>query len=178
MDGVTLDGKLIQPPTTPNVHSTPSTTTSGPTNASAPSSHIPSIIDTGTTLVIGSTELVSHLYSLIPDAELAPRAGPGFYSVPCDKIPDIGLVFGGKEWKIKKEILNVGKLPGGEQLPEDESQNTPSAVNTSERCLSGLVGHGGNGLSPNLWVVGDVFLRGVYSAFDIKNKRVGFAELA
>ncbi|KAK7688308.1 hypothetical protein QCA50_008679 [Cerrena zonata] len=140
-------------------------------------------------------------------------------------MPDIGLVFGGKEWKIKKEILNIGELPEAERpqsssslsatvlatpsitlavpssvlsIPtppvkrndvESESTSTtmsssmtssptPVPSTASKRCLSGLVGHDGNGVEPRLWIIGDVFLRGVYSAFDVGNRRVGFADLA
>lgn len=231
MDGVTLNGTLIKLNATSNTNRTPSFTAStNTTSTPTPPSKIPSIIDTGTTLLVGATDLVSHIYSLIPDAQLAPSAGSGFYSIPCDQMPDIGLVFGGKEWKIKKEILNIGELPEAERpqsssllnatvlatpsitlavpssvlsIPtppvkrndvESESTSTSSVPSTmsssmassptpvpstaSKRCLSGLVGHDGNGVEPRLWIIGDVFLRGVYSAFDVGNRRVGFADLA
>lgn len=234
MDGVTLNGTLIKPNSTSSTSSPIAPTNTAINNTSTPTdpSKIPSIIDTGTTLLVGSTELVSHIYSLVPGAQPAPSAGPGFYSVPCDEMPDIGLVFGGKEWKIKKEVLNVGELPGGNAGDVDEPQNsssstptlptpsitlslptssasiptpavkrddvtsgstlpssnptttstpsisTPTSSIAPKRCLSGLVSHDGNGVEPRLWIVGDVFLRGVYSAFDVGNKRVGFATLA
>ena len=42
------------------------------------------------------------------------------------------------------------------------------------QCVGSIVGND----NMSFWIVGDVFLRGVYTAFDFGGKRVGFAELA
>ncbi|KAI0951743.1 hypothetical protein AcV7_007755 [Taiwanofungus camphoratus] len=121
-------------------------------------SKLSAIIDTGTTLVIGDTNNVNKLYAAIPGSKDASQtAGPGFHSVPCDAIPTISLMFGGKAFDISKELFNLGKVSPG-----------------SSDCLGGIVGAD----NQEFWVVGDLYLQNVYTVFDIQNSQVGFADLA
>lgn len=39
-------------------------------------------------------------------------------------------------------------------------------------CISGFAGH-----DYNKWILGNTFLNGFYTEFDLKNKRIGFANL-
>ena len=115
------------------------------------------IIDTGTTLVIGDEVNVQALYKKIPGAKLAPDVGPGFYTFPCNSVPTIKVTFGGKSFPIAPSILNLGRV----------SANSAS-------CVSGLISSGTN---MDFWILGDVFMRNVYTQFDLGNNRVGFATL-
>ncbi|CAL1697154.1 unnamed protein product [Somion occarium] len=207
MDGVTLDGTLVTDNSTSNANVSEASIPSNLPHHSAPSGastltsskKIAAIVDTGTTLLVGDSKTVERIYSLVPGAQSAEHyAGPGFYSFPCDATPDIGLIFNGTEFKIKKSIMNIGEDASqsdtntgnssasdatetrGNSDDNDESENIggDNIHAHPKRCLGGLVGHDGNGIDPGLWIVGDVFLRGVYSAFDIGNSRVGFAALA
>ena len=83
--------------------------------------------------------------------------GPGFYTFPCNATPSVSLGFGGKAFAIPQETFNLGPITHG-----------------SQECVGSLVGQDGL----KFWIVGDTFLRGVYTAFDVQNKRVGFADLA
>ncbi len=114
------------------------------------------IVDTGTTLVIGDMPAVESLYAGIPGSKPADGT-PGMYTVPCDTVPDISLSFGGTLFNISRETFNMGKV----------SDN-------STECVGGIVGAEGQ----DFWVLGDVFLRNVYSSFDVGKSRVGFADLA
>lgn len=114
------------------------------------------IIDTGTTLIIGDAPAVKDIYASIPGSKEAPDVGAGMYTVPCDNIPDISLSFGGKVFNISRDTFNMGPLDS----------------NSSE-CVGGLVG----GDEQDYWIVGDVFLQNVYTAFDVGLARVGFADL-
>ncbi|KII95873.1 hypothetical protein PLICRDRAFT_170472 [Plicaturopsis crispa FD-325 SS-3] len=128
------------------------------TNGSPAVKGLSAIIDTGTSLVVGIPADVDKLYAAIPGAKNASATvGQGMFTLPCANIPDVGLVFGGKEFKIPATSFNLGTLSQG-----------------SDTCVGGIVG----GQLGDFWVVGDVFLQGVYAEFDVGNSQVGFAELA
>ncbi|KAH7907902.1 aspartic peptidase domain-containing protein [Hygrophoropsis aurantiaca] len=119
-----------------------------------------SIIDTGTTLIIGDTENVGKFYHAIGGQNATTTAGPGFYTFPCDKDPGVSLTFGGKSWAISADSFNLGPVSSG-----------------SADCVGGI------SAQPDLdgsafWIVGDVFLRNVYTVFDVGTREVGFAALS
>ncbi|EIN07945.1 acid protease [Punctularia strigosozonata HHB-11173 SS5] len=116
------------------------------------------IIDSGTTLIIGEPHAVQQLYSNIPGAQPANEFGQGFYSFPCANVPDVSLTFGGRQFHLSASTFNLGR----------ESM-------TSTRCIGGIVGQN---IGASFWIVGDVFMRNVYTAFDLGHSRVGFANLA
>ncbi|KAG1856649.1 acid protease [Suillus subalutaceus] len=112
------------------------------------------IVDTGTTLILGDTSYVSQLYAVINATEV----GGGVYSLPCDAMPNVTITLGGKSFALSAETFNFGKY--------GSSGNT---------CLGGIAGSDGLG---DQWILGDVFLRNVYTAFNVGNTSVGFADLA
>ncbi|KAJ7592923.1 acid protease [Mycena floridula] len=118
-----------------------------------------SIIDTGTTLIIGDTKAVKDMYAAIPGSKDASSSvGDGFYTVPCDSIPTISLTFGGKAFDVLASSFNLGLVQEG-----------------SKDCVGAITG---SDVGDSGWVIGDVFLQGVYTAFDYGQKRVGFAGLS
>ncbi|KAH8100357.1 aspartic peptidase domain-containing protein, partial [Cristinia sonorae] len=123
-----------------------------------PLPRIEAIIDTGTTLIIGDAKNVKSFYAQIPGAkDAAKTVAPGYYTVPCDAVPTVQLTFGRKAFEIPPVAFNLGRVDGA-----------------SEDCVAGIVS---SGTSQSFWIVGDVFLRGVYTSFDLGANRVGFAEL-
>lgn len=112
------------------------------------------IVDSGTTLILGDTSYVRQLYAVINATEV----GGGVYSLPCDAMPNVTITLGGKSIPLSADSFNFGTY--------GSSGNT---------CLGGIAGSDGLG---DLWILGDVFLRNVYTAFDVGNSRVGFADLA
>ncbi|KAJ3556038.1 hypothetical protein NM688_g2248 [Phlebia brevispora] len=112
------------------------------------------IIDTGTTLIIGNSPAVKSIYAAIPGSK---ETSGGMYTFPCDAVPDVSLTFGGKTFNISRDVFNMGK-----------------SSDSSTECLGGIVGAD----EQDYWIVGDIFLRNVYSAFDVGKGRVGFADLA
>ncbi|KAG7445898.1 acid protease [Guyanagaster necrorhizus] len=120
--------------------------------------NLSAIIDTGTTLIIGDTKSVSELYDSISGSKDASQTvGDGYFTVPCDSIPNISLTFGGKAFSISADTFNVGQAEQG-----------------SSDCIGGIVGEDVG----DAWVVGDVFLQNVYTSFNVENETVGFASLA
>jgi len=117
-------------------------------------SDIPAVIDTGSMLIIGDEKEVAKLHETVGGAK---DIGDGFWSFPCDNFPAITFNFGSdKDFEIPEEILNVG----------------PVRLDSPD-CFSGIVGRSLDGT----WALGSVFLKSVYTVFDLGNRRVGFAEL-
>ncbi|KAI0253317.1 acid protease [Lactifluus subvellereus] len=114
------------------------------------------IFDTGTTLILGDEGGISKLFARIPGARLAPHHGRGIYTIPCDFNTSISIDVGGKDIVISPASFNLGPL----------SDNTCLAGAAAEHALN------------EFWILGDVFLRNIYSAWDVGNVRIGFATLA
>ncbi|KAI0075693.1 acid protease [Panus rudis PR-1116 ss-1] len=137
------------------------------------------IVDTGTTLIVGDLETVDSFYSQIPDSQPVLEAGPGIYTIPCSSVPDVGLVLGGKEFKISKDTFNVGVYPDSSEESTQANDRGDTQDNNDmggNRCIGGLVAN--DAPEDGSWIIGDVFLRNTYTAFDVEKARVGFADLA
>jgi len=129
-------------------------------------------IDTGTTLLGGPTEAVQNFYSAI---EGSAPAGGGMYTFPCSTTINATLSFGGTAWSINPDDLNLGPV----------SRHSPD-------CTGGIfdVSFGtnipGDSQIPS-WIVGDVFLKNVYTVFrgttssdgiNSGTPSIGFAQLS
>ena len=77
--------------------------------------------------------------------------------VLMNAVPSVTFTFGGKPFTVPPSLFNLGYT---------------GSVN-SNTCVGAVVG------TPNFsfWIVGDVFLQTVYTAFDMGSNRVGFATL-
>ncbi|KAH9166029.1 acid protease [Lactarius sanguifluus] len=111
------------------------------------------IIDTGTTQVIGDTQSVQSIYDGIPGSNYV---GFGTWTIPCDHNASISITFSGKKFQISASTFNLGPL------------------SDSSTCVGGF----GAVDRIGTWIIGDVFLRNVYTTFDLGKNRVGFASLA
>lgn len=120
-----------------------------------------SIIDTGTTLIVGDKNGVAAIYNAIPGAkDASSTVGDGFWTVPCSAFDsaNVSLTFGGTSFPLSTPTWNLGTVSDG-----------------STDCIGGIVAGDVDGSG---WIIGDVFLQNVYTAFDLGNTRVGFATLA
>ncbi|ORY73899.1 aspartic peptidase domain-containing protein, partial [Protomyces lactucae-debilis] len=113
------------------------------------------IIDTGTTLLIAPSPVATGIHAAIPDAQTDTQ---GTFAVPCDTALHISLVFGGQAFPIG---------------PKDYIGHTIEGVNSVRPlCLSKISGQTIKG--PNTLLVGDVFLKNVYSVYDFDKNEIGF----
>ncbi|KAF9948279.1 hypothetical protein BGZ72_009788 [Mortierella alpina] len=114
------------------------------------------IVDTGTTQIIVPVALARHLHAkFLPGAR---HIHDGIYSLPCNVqgMPMLKFQIGGRTFELPPRLYTLQEIAPG-------------------RCMSGFAGEEVEGTS---WILGDVFLRSVYSIFDFDNDRVGFGKLA
>lgn len=124
-----------------------------------------SAIDTGTTLIGGPSADVNAIWAAVPGARPVTNMA-GFFTFPCTTKVSVTVSFGGKAWPINTADMSLGEIAPG-----------------SSSCLGGIfdlsLGSSivsGNG-SPN-WVVGDTFLKNVYSVYRSQPPSIGFAQLS
>jgi len=128
----------------------------GPLNTAA--------IDTGTTLIGAPTAAVNAIWRAVPNSAALTGNMTGFFSFPCNTQLTIALSFGGPSWPISMADLNLGTVSAGQ-------------------CLGGIFDLGaGTNVKPQpgepSWIVGDTFLKNVYSVFRANPPAVGFAQLS
>ncbi|KAH9929570.1 acid protease [Epithele typhae] len=125
-----------------------------------------SAIDTGTTLIGGPSDAVTAIWQTVDGAKALTGQFEGFWAFPCSTSVQISLAFGGKSWPISDADMNLGSISSGSNL-----------------CLGGIFdlnlgSNVGSGSGNPVWVVGDTFLKNVYSVFRSDPAAVGFAELS
>ncbi|KAN0123324.1 eukaryotic aspartyl protease [Russula decolorans] len=117
------------------------------------------IFDTGTKQILGDSAGIAALFGAINGARSAPEIGKGIYTIPCTFNTSVSINVGGKAVSIPPASFNQGRVSEG-----------------SSTCVAGAVAD--PDLTGRFWVLGDVFLQNVYSAWDVGGGRIGFATLA
>lgn len=117
-----------------------------------------SAIDTGTTLVGGPASAIQSIFAQIPGSAPGTGSWEGYYTYPCDTQVNVAISFGGPSWSVS---------PADFQL---------TAISQSQ-CV-GAFFELATGSSAPSWIVGDTFLKNVYSVFRYSPPSVGFAALS
>ncbi|GMR61643.1 hypothetical protein PMAYCL1PPCAC_31838, partial [Pristionchus mayeri] len=121
----------------------------GPTSA---------IVDTGTSLLTGPTDIIEKIQAAIGGREIG---NTGEFMVNChkmDSMPNITFNLGGQDFELTPQDYILKETNAG----------------VSE-CISGFMGMDVPAPAGPLWILGDVFIGKFYSVFDHGNERVGFA---
>lgn len=113
---------------------------------------ITGIIDTGTSLLLAPPALADAIHRMILGSQ---TDGRGSFIVPCSTTIAISLAIGGTQFSIDPRDY-VGAPLDGRNL----------------YCVSNISGQQIGG--PAQFLVGDVFLKNVYTVFDVDNQEIGF----
>ncbi|RPD78649.1 acid protease [Lentinus tigrinus ALCF2SS1-7] len=122
-------------------------------------SNFETIIDSGTTIMYGPPSAVKTFYKAISGSGVY-DSSEGYYYYPCDSPPSVSFSWGGQKWAITEENFSLGETETG-----------------SGKCVGALAGQD-IGLGSNVWLLGDSFMKNVYTAFSFDEDAVGFAALA
>jgi cathepsin D len=121
-------------------------------------SNFETVIDSGTTIMYGPPSAVKNFYAAIPGSAVY-DSSQGYYSYPCNSLPTVGFSWGGKTWAISESNFNLGQTESG-----------------SSDCVGALAGQD-IGLGSGTWLLGDSFMKNVYTVFSFDQSAVGFATL-
>ena len=116
-------------------------------------------IDTGTTLVGGPSSVIASMYEQIPGSEAGTGNYEGYYIYPCSTSVTVSLAFGGSTWSISPSDFQLTQL-------------------SSSQCLGAFFQLDVSGSGTPAWIVGDTFLKNVYTVFRYNPASVGFANLS
>jgi len=126
----------------------------------SPGSSTLAAIDTGTSLIGGPADAVAEIYANIPGSEAGTGDLEGYYYYPCSTTVEVTLSFGGQSWPISNADFKAQQFNG-----------------CSGCCMGAFfVKDPGGGTPP--WIIGDTFLKNVYSVFRYNPPSVGFAQLS
>lgn len=106
------------------------------------------IVDTGTSYILMPPADADSLHDLIPGSS----QNGELYIVPCSSTASVYITISGVKYSVSPKDY-VGKASGS-------------------GCQSNIIGH--QAFGPNDWILGDVFLKNVYTVLDFDNARVGF----
>jgi len=118
-----------------------------------------SAIDTGTTLIAAPLSIAAALYQAIPNSQAGSGQYEGYFFYPCSTKVNVSLTFGGTSYPIQQSDFEAF------QVEQNQCVGAVFAVDMS--------GNGG----PQ-WIVGDAFLKNVYSVYRYQPPSVGFATLS
>jgi len=123
-------------------------------------------IDTGTTLIGAPTTVVQAVYAAIPGSQALTGQNLGFYIFPCATQVQVSVAYGGTSWPINPSDM----------IFQPVAPNSNMCVGSIFDLTAGT-SLGTNSGAPS-YVMGDTFLKNVYSIFRSNPPSVGFAQLA
>nr|KMM73483.1 cathepsin E [Coccidioides posadasii RMSCC 3488] len=107
------------------------------------------VIDTGTSFILVPMKDAEAIHALIPGSS----KGDQYFTIPCDTNLSLEIEISGTRWTVSPKDY-VGNRYG-------------------DSCNSYILPR--QALGPDQWLLGDTFLKNVYSVFDYDESRIGFA---
>ncbi|KZT07400.1 aspartic peptidase A1 [Laetiporus sulphureus 93-53] len=119
-------------------------------------------IDTGTTLVGGPSAAIAAIYEQIEGSAAGAGSLSGYYTYPCSTKVELTVTFGSSSnaWSVSSADFEYASL-GYNNL-----------------CVGAFVVTDNTGSTAPAWIVGDTFLKNVYSVYRYDPPAVGFATLS
>ncbi|KAG8879642.1 hypothetical protein FRB97_001553 [Tulasnella sp. 331] len=127
-----------------------------------------SAIDTGTSLMGGPQDSTDAFYQQIPGATAGTGENAGYYFYPCSTVVNVTVSFGGTNWPIDPADFTSAT----------EDRNTCMGALFAAESGSGTPVTGAQTSISPTWILGDTFLKNVYSVYRFNPPSVGFATLA
>ncbi|KAF7345893.1 Acid protease [Mycena venus] len=114
--------------------------------------------DTTSSVITGPADQIAAIWAAVPGAK--PWSGfSGSYIYPCTTKVNITISFGGRIWPLNPADVNFG--------PEEEG---------SSQCIGTIAVTSPGG--PDGWVLGNPFLKNVYTVFQVSPAAIGLAKLS
>ncbi|TFK88605.1 acid protease [Polyporus arcularius HHB13444] len=124
-----------------------------------PQGKVVAVLDTGFSLPPLPPAAVDAIYSKIPGAAFWTSPIINSWIIPCDSIPDLSFVFGGKEYPVHPLDLSLPQVIP--ILDSGAEKNVTVCVATYQYLTLDPTQFAGFDL-----ILGDAFLRSVYASFD------------
>ncbi|EIW79050.1 acid protease [Coniophora puteana RWD-64-598 SS2] len=115
-------------------------------------------IDTGTTLVGGPSSAIANIFAQIPNSAPGTGSWQGYYTYPCSTAVTVSISFGGPSWAVSPADFQLQQI-------------------SSSQCVGAFFNLDVGGSAP-AWIIGDTFLKNVYTVFRYNPASVGFAQLS
>lgn len=145
-------------------------------------------IDTGTTLVTGPPDMVAEIYAKIPGSQALTGAGmEGFHQYrespplpPPSAAPADRLRFSCSRTSACNTDVEVTMRFGASTIswPISNADFLVGDGTLKGMCVGAIIGLDTGGTSAPAWIVGDTFLKNVYSVYRARPPAVGFATLS
>ncbi|CAE6437176.1 unnamed protein product [Rhizoctonia solani] len=130
----------------------------GVNGASILNTSVNAAIDTGTTLVGGPSAAIAAIFAQIPNSQVGTGDYEGYYLYPCSTSVTITMTFSSRTWSIDPADFMLMRA-------------------TNSMCVGAFFALNLSGSAPS-WIVGDTFLKNVYSVYRYNPPSVGFANLS
>ncbi|KAH9989582.1 acid protease [Russula vinacea] len=125
-------------------------------------STLEAIIDSGSSLVLGNSGSIANIYASIPGSSRVNESDPlenQFWTYPCNATVNLSIAISNTSFSISSEAFKFAEESDG-------------------FCVGSFVEFPAGSEDPGFWVLGDAFLRNVYTEFDYGKLQIGFAQIA